>query len=223
MSELCKNTDRELWRETDGDYYSPSIHVTESGGIGINVDGLVTVMPIAAWHSLSRDLAAARAEIMATRAMHLSAANERDALKSDNARLEGAFMNAAGLLDTARAEIARLTNTLAKLTAPEGTVTLGTDLALKLSRGCCQHCGWEGATTTDHKEARREINAHQVVCLEHPMRAVEAERDDLRSRNGRLVESLRKITAHQCAEHFCQACYDTAKDAMLAEHDTEEK
>ena len=32
----CENTDREIWREREGDYYADSIHVTEGGGIGIN-------------------------------------------------------------------------------------------------------------------------------------------------------------------------------------------
>lgn len=46
----CANTDRELWRETEGDYYSPSIHVTEGGGIGIDVGGTVIVKPLREWH-----------------------------------------------------------------------------------------------------------------------------------------------------------------------------
>lgn len=49
MSEQpCQNNDRELWRE--GDFYSPSIHVTEHGGIGINVGGHVIVAPLRSWH-----------------------------------------------------------------------------------------------------------------------------------------------------------------------------
>ena len=47
------NTDRELWRETDGDYYAPSIHVTTGGGIGIDVGGFVIVKPIRDWHKLA--------------------------------------------------------------------------------------------------------------------------------------------------------------------------
>lgn len=53
------NTDRELWREqseADGDpdnYYAPSIHVTASGGIGINVGGSVIVLPLREWHKLA--------------------------------------------------------------------------------------------------------------------------------------------------------------------------
>lgn len=50
----CKNTDRELWRETEGDYYSSSIHVTEGGGIGMQVGGYVIVMPVREWHKLAR-------------------------------------------------------------------------------------------------------------------------------------------------------------------------
>lgn len=48
------NTDRELWRERPDDYYSPSIHVTEHGGIGINVGGQVIVMSLQHWHALAR-------------------------------------------------------------------------------------------------------------------------------------------------------------------------
>lgn len=46
------NTDKELWREKEGDFYSPSIHVTKGGGIGINVGGSVYVRPVREWHSL---------------------------------------------------------------------------------------------------------------------------------------------------------------------------
>lgn len=48
------NTDRELWRETPGDYYSPRLFVTEGGGIGIDVGGYVTVLPLRNWHSAAR-------------------------------------------------------------------------------------------------------------------------------------------------------------------------
>jgi len=49
----CKNTDREIWRKVPGDFYSPSIHVTESGGIGMDVGGMVVVMPIEGWHQVA--------------------------------------------------------------------------------------------------------------------------------------------------------------------------
>jgi hypothetical protein len=52
-SQPCINTDRELWREVDGDYYAPSIFVTVGGGIGINVGGYVHVMPLRQWHALA--------------------------------------------------------------------------------------------------------------------------------------------------------------------------
>jgi hypothetical protein len=51
--DLRDNTDRELWRETPDDYYSPSIHVTAGGGIGINVGGTVVVRPVREWHALA--------------------------------------------------------------------------------------------------------------------------------------------------------------------------
>lgn len=55
-----QNTDRELWRERPDDYYAPSLFVTESGGIGINVGGTVFVKPVAHWHMLARLEAAGR-------------------------------------------------------------------------------------------------------------------------------------------------------------------
>jgi hypothetical protein len=58
--QAAKNTDRELWRKGDGDgngmsYYEPSIHVTEQGGIGVNVGGTVFVMPVEEWHRLAAE------------------------------------------------------------------------------------------------------------------------------------------------------------------------
>lgn len=55
MSEIAeaRNTDRELWREREGDYYANSIYVTEGGGIGIDVAGHVVVKPLAEWHALA--------------------------------------------------------------------------------------------------------------------------------------------------------------------------
>ena len=52
--EAAENTDRELWRETPGDYYSPSIHVTAQGAIGIDCGGTVYVKPVRVWHELAR-------------------------------------------------------------------------------------------------------------------------------------------------------------------------
>lgn len=52
------NTDREIWRAKD-DYYSPSIHVTEGRGIGINVGGTVYVRPVEHWHKLASQEGAA--------------------------------------------------------------------------------------------------------------------------------------------------------------------
>jgi hypothetical protein len=49
----CVNTDRELWREREGDYYADSLHVTEQGGIGINRGGRVIVLPLWRWHELA--------------------------------------------------------------------------------------------------------------------------------------------------------------------------
>lgn len=45
-----QNTDVEVFRETPGDYYSPSAHVTADRRLGINVGGTVIVMPLRDWH-----------------------------------------------------------------------------------------------------------------------------------------------------------------------------
>lgn len=47
------NTDKELWREHNDDFYSDSIHVTKDGGIGINVGGKVIVKTLKEWHALA--------------------------------------------------------------------------------------------------------------------------------------------------------------------------
>ena len=47
------NTDRELWREREGDFYADSIFVTKNGGIGLNVGGRVIVMSLKRWHMLA--------------------------------------------------------------------------------------------------------------------------------------------------------------------------
>jgi len=71
------NTDRELYREGGGDgngmsYYEPSIHVTEHGAIGINVDGHVITTSIRGWHEMAtgRDalVRQAKAEAMRSQA-----------------------------------------------------------------------------------------------------------------------------------------------------------
>lgn len=53
-----KNTDKEIWREenkdaTDPDnFYSPSVHVTEKGEIGITVNSCTIVRTVEQWHEL---------------------------------------------------------------------------------------------------------------------------------------------------------------------------
>lgn len=49
MSEICENTDKKLWTEPPGDYYSNSIHVTSNGKIGMDCGGHVVVKSIKKW------------------------------------------------------------------------------------------------------------------------------------------------------------------------------
>ena len=55
MNECCINTDKHLWRKIEEDYYSPSIHVTEDGNIGINVGGHVIIKSIEEWFKLGNN------------------------------------------------------------------------------------------------------------------------------------------------------------------------
>jgi len=50
------NTDKEIWREREGDFYADSIHVTEFNGIGINCGGHVIVAPVRKWHEAGEKL-----------------------------------------------------------------------------------------------------------------------------------------------------------------------
>lgn len=52
--QAAQNTDRELWREREGDYYADSLLVTKEGAIGMNCGGSVFVKPIREWHRLAR-------------------------------------------------------------------------------------------------------------------------------------------------------------------------
>jgi len=48
------NTDKELWREREGDFYSDRIFITEGNGLGIDVGGMVIVKPVQEWFNLAR-------------------------------------------------------------------------------------------------------------------------------------------------------------------------
>lgn len=48
------NTDRELWRARDGDYYADSVHVTSDEAIGLQHGGWVVVKPVLAWLNLDQ-------------------------------------------------------------------------------------------------------------------------------------------------------------------------
>jgi hypothetical protein len=50
----CENTDREIYRARPGDAYAPSVHVTASGALGIDVGGHVIVLSLERWHALGR-------------------------------------------------------------------------------------------------------------------------------------------------------------------------
>ena len=49
------NSDIELWRQDNEDFYSPSIHVTKDGMIDIQVGGEVICMGIENWSTAGRN------------------------------------------------------------------------------------------------------------------------------------------------------------------------
>lgn len=49
MEQPGQNTDIEIWRKIPDDYYSPAIHVTVNGDIGIKIGGYVLVAPVEKW------------------------------------------------------------------------------------------------------------------------------------------------------------------------------
>lgn len=56
-SDAAVNTDREIWREREGDFYADSLFVTAGGGIGINCGGAVIVKPVREWFHAARKAA----------------------------------------------------------------------------------------------------------------------------------------------------------------------
>jgi NTP pyrophosphatase (non-canonical NTP hydrolase) len=74
--EEAENTDRELWREREGDYYSDRLFVTKGGGIGMDCGGNVKVRPVRAWHEMDATIAE-QAERIATLEAELTRSNGR--------------------------------------------------------------------------------------------------------------------------------------------------
>lgn len=50
----CDNTDKEIFRLYKDDHYSPSVHVTIDGKIGMNIGGFVIVKSIRDWHNMAK-------------------------------------------------------------------------------------------------------------------------------------------------------------------------
>ncbi|PFP30235.1 hypothetical protein COJ96_05855 [Bacillus sp. AFS073361] len=84
MSEFANvNTDKEIWREIEGDYYAPSIHVHSSGKIGINVGGTVHIKDVRDWHNLAQeDWKSEEVTVDGTQASEQVEVDERDASPS---------------------------------------------------------------------------------------------------------------------------------------------
>ncbi len=58
-----ENTDKEIWRKIEGDYYSPSIFVTKEGNVGISVGGNVYVQSVEEWHKQAEQIAELEKEL----------------------------------------------------------------------------------------------------------------------------------------------------------------
>ncbi len=54
-AEYCnQNTDREIYRSAPGDACANSVHITDSGALGIDVAGHVIVLSLERWHALGK-------------------------------------------------------------------------------------------------------------------------------------------------------------------------
>ncbi len=51
-AEAIRNTDVQLWQKFPDDAFSPRIHVTEGGCIGITHHALCIVMSVERWHAI---------------------------------------------------------------------------------------------------------------------------------------------------------------------------
>jgi hypothetical protein len=96
----CANTDRELWREKEGDYYAPSIHVTATGGIGINVGGHVWVKTLREWHALADRLAEAERDRDTLMDVYRSAESSAERNGNERNRAESEVARLTALLET---------------------------------------------------------------------------------------------------------------------------
>lgn len=91
--QCAANTDRELWREREGDYYADSLHVTAQGAIGINCGGFVYVKPVREWFKLAGGPFPAMPDAPVTSKQRVSDSE----LAGEIANLERLRLNPAGL------------------------------------------------------------------------------------------------------------------------------
>ncbi|MAN86398.1 MAG: hypothetical protein CL555_05910 [Algoriphagus sp.] len=99
VTQAAENTDREIWREREGDYYADSIHVTQQGRIGINCGGHVIQMPVRDWHRLASTTAQSEAVQKLVDLQREWFCDGRDCTAYDHGRDEGLQM----ALDAVRA------------------------------------------------------------------------------------------------------------------------
>ena len=124
------NTDRELWREIAGDYYSPSIHVTKDGGIGINVGGTVRVRTLREWHS----------SVQLTRIAELQAELAECSYGESNVK---SYREIAETIDRQDAELTALRARREADCRAMGEAKEEIDVALNWLKWCCGDVGCE--------------------------------------------------------------------------------
>jgi hypothetical protein len=113
----CVNTDKELFREVKGDFYSPSCHMTKDRALGINVGGYVCVKPLTQWFALLYKLEEATYKIQELSALSTKAVELKVKLEEAEAnakRLQGLLTAANAVLDERHSTIAELSQKIAE-------------------------------------------------------------------------------------------------------------
>jgi len=174
-----KNTDRELWRRNPDDYYSPSIHITSSGHIGINVGGHVIVQSIEQWHQCVSDNILT-SPVLENKQLHTEGLRlkvERDTIRDEliqaNAciRLDiKAMIKAKLVIDRLNADVAAASRSLHDVSDRNIALSLELTNSRAEAERYKQSATWKSESVEEIRNYMENLhNSHRIVnkALEH--------------------------------------------------------